>query len=115
MKSERHKKVLSKEYKNTFFTLGLLDFRQYVVCNFKDASLNQSHHSVCWRARVQGTRCCSALPSLLPMMSVGDNRRKRTGRLSYLFVAHFLSLPLSPVSSGSEPFAQYTGCNTETT
>lgn len=67
------------------------------------------------RACVQGSRCCGALPRLLPMMSGGDNCRKRTGRMSYLFVAGFPSLPLSHVSSGSEPFAQCTGCNTETT
>lgn len=48
------------------------------------------------------TRCCRASSSLLPMMSVGDNRRKRTGRMSYLSAPHFLSLPLSHVSLGSE-------------
>lgn len=32
-------------------------------------------------------------PSSLPMMSVGDNHRKRTGRMSYL---HCASLPVSP-------------------
>lgn len=51
-----------------------------------------------WTFVLSGTRCSCGPFTLLPMMSVGDNCRKRTGRMSYLLVPHFLSLLLSPVS-----------------
>lgn len=43
-------------------------------------------------------RCCSTLSTLHPMMSEGHNHRKSTGRMSYLCMPRFPSLPLSLMS-----------------
>lgn len=43
--------------------------------------------------RAAHTRWCSAPSSLLPVMSAGHNRRKRTGRTSYLLMPGFLCPP----------------------
>lgn len=84
---------------------------EYIVFYFRSLIYSTFPASMCVRVPAACTRCCRTLPTPLPLMSAGHNRRKRTGRMSYLFVPGFLSLPLSYVSLGSEPLCQQTGCN----